>query len=45
LTSVLPVFHARWQARQRPLPPELAWARARYTQIVACDGSTLDGGL
>jgi len=42
LTRVLPVFHARWQARQRPLPPELAWARARYTQIVACDGSTLD---
>lgn len=42
LTSVLPVFHARWQARQRPLPPELAWAQARYTQIVACDGSTLD---
>jgi len=45
LTSVLPVFHARWQARQRPLPPELAWARARYTQIVACDGSTLDALL
>lgn len=45
LTSVLPVFHARWQARQRPLPPELAWAQARYTQIVACDGSTLDALL
>jgi hypothetical protein len=45
LTSVLPVFHARWQVRQRPLPPELAWAQARYTQVVACDGSTLDALL
>ena len=26
LVAVLPVFHARWQDRQRPLPPELAWA-------------------
>ena len=42
LVTVLPVFHARWQARQRPLPPELAWAQARYRQVVACDGSTLD---
>jgi hypothetical protein len=42
LVAVLPVFHTRWQARQRPLPPELAWAQARYRQIVACDGSTLD---
>ena len=45
LTSVLPVFHVRWKARQRPLPPELAWAQARYTQVVACDGSTLDALL
>ena len=45
LLRVLPVLHARWQARQRPLPPELAWARARYTQVVACDGSTLDALL
>ncbi len=45
LTAVLPVLHTRWQGRQRPLPPELAWAQARYSQIVACDGSTLDALL
>jgi len=45
LVAVLPVFHARWKDRQRPLPPELAWAQAYYTQIVACDGSTLDALL
>lgn len=45
LMSILPLLHARWQARQRPLPPELAWAQARYTQIVAYDGSTLDALL
>jgi hypothetical protein len=45
LVTVLPVFHARWQVRQRPLPPELAWAQARYRQVVACDGSTLDAVL
>jgi len=39
------VFLARWQERQRPLPPELAWAQAHYTQVVACDGSTLDALL
>lgn len=42
LAAVLPVMHTRWQGRQRPLPPELAWAQAHYTQVVACDGSTLD---
>ncbi len=41
LLTVLPVL----QARQRPLHPELAWAQARYTQVVACDGSTLDALL
>lgn len=45
LTSILPVFHVRWQERQRPLPPELAWAQAHYTPVVACDGSTLDALL
>lgn len=39
---LLPVLQARWQARQRPLPPLLAWAQARYTAVVAADGSTLD---
>jgi len=42
LTAVLPVLHSRWQERQRPLPPEIAWALAHYTQILAVDGSTLD---
>lgn len=45
LTRVLPLFHARWQARQRPLPPELALALEQYTQVVTCDGSTLDALL
>lgn len=42
LLAVLPVLHTRWQERQRPLAPELVWAQAHYTQVVACDGSTLD---
>ena len=42
LMHVLPVLHACWQARQRPLSPELAWAQAHYTQVLACDGSTCD---
>ena len=42
LMSVLPLLQARWQARQRPLPPELAWVLERYSQVVAVDGSTLD---
>jgi Transposase DDE domain len=45
LVAVLPMIQARWQVRQRPLPPELAWAKARYTQVVAADGSTLDALL
>ena len=39
---ILPEMRQRWIARQRPLPPEAAWAQARYTQVVICDGSTLD---
>lgn len=42
LVTVLPIVQSRWHARQRHLPPELAWAQAHYTQVVACDGSTLD---
>jgi hypothetical protein len=42
LEAILPVMHARAQARQRPLPPPLAWARERYTAVLAADGSTLD---
>ncbi len=43
LEAVLPVMHARFQARQRPVPAEMAWARDHYTQVLVHDGSTLDG--
>lgn len=42
LMAVLPVMQQRWAQRQRPLPPVLAWAQERYTQVCAVDGSTLD---
>jgi hypothetical protein len=45
LSDLLPLLQARWAARQRPLSPALAWARPRYTEVVACDGSTLDALL
>jgi len=45
LFELLPRLQTRWEQRQRPLPPELAWAQAHYTQVVACDGSTLDSLL
>jgi hypothetical protein len=45
LQTVLPLMHARWQARQRPLPPEITWAQARYTEVTVHDGSTLDALL
>lgn len=42
LVEVLPVLQQRWRERERPLPPELAWAQQRYTHVVSVDGSTLD---
>lgn len=45
LTELLPRMHQRWAARTRPLPAELAWVQARYRQILAVDGSTLDALL
>ena len=45
LLSVLPVLKQRWQGRKRPLPPEIAWAQSHYTEVLACDGSTLDALL
>ncbi len=45
LLAILPQVHARWQERQRPLPPEIAWAQARYSQVAIVDGSTLDALL
>jgi len=45
LLAVVPVMQARWQSRQRPLPPEMAWAQARYSEVLVQDGSTLDALL
>ncbi len=45
LEAVLPVMQTRWRARQRPLPPEVAWAKSQYTQVLVQDGSTLDALL
>ncbi len=45
LFVLLPLLQKRWAERERPLTPELAWARARYTEVNACDGSTLDALL
>ena len=45
LQDVLPVMHARWHARTRPLPTEIAWALQHYQQVLAVDGSTLDALL
>jgi hypothetical protein len=42
LEVVLPPMQARWRGRERPLPPELAWARAHYAHVLTVDGSTLD---
>ena len=45
LDVILPLMQARWQSRQRPLPPEIAWAHERYTDVLVHDGSTLDALL
>lgn len=45
LEAVLPGMQARWQARQRSLPPDVAWAKSQYTQVLVQDGSTLDALL
>lgn len=42
LEQLLPEMRQRWAARQRPVPPEVAWAHAHYTHLAICDGSTLD---
>lgn len=42
LLDALPRMQQRWQARQRPLPPALAWAQQHFTGVQALDGSTLD---
>lgn len=45
LEIVLPQMHERWQARHRPVPPEVAWAQAHYRRFLIADGSTLDALL
>lgn len=45
LREVLPVMQARWQARHRPLPPVVAWARQHFAAVLVVDGSTLDALL
>jgi len=45
LEAVLPLMQTRWQARPRPLPPEVTWAKSHYTQVLVQDGSTLDALL
>jgi len=45
LLAILPQLQTRWQARQRPLPPEIAWAQSHYTHVLVHDGSTLDALL
>lgn len=42
LHEVLPQMALRWQARARPLPPALRWAREHFSAVLALDGSTLD---
>jgi hypothetical protein len=43
LQSILPLMQKRWAERKRPLPPEIAWAQAHYSEVQVVDGSTLDG--
>ncbi len=45
LIAILPQMQARWHERQRPLPPEVAWAQTQYTAVLTVDGSTLDALL
>ncbi|MFN8443449.1 MAG: hypothetical protein U0175_21915 [Caldilineaceae bacterium] len=45
LLELLPGLAKRSLERSRPLPAELAWAKRQYTQVCACDGSTLDALL
>ncbi len=42
LNNLLPIMQERWESRQRPLPPEVAWVQKRYNQCFIVDGSTLD---
>jgi len=43
LEPLLVIMQKRWQERDRPLPPEIAWALEKYVECLIVDGSTLDG--
>ena len=45
LLDCLPQLQARAAARQRPLPPTIAWVNQHFSQVWAFDGSVLDGLL
>jgi hypothetical protein len=45
LLTILPVLRQRSVERSRPLPAEIAWAKQQYSQVLICDGSTLDALL
>src|SRR5918912_1130952 len=45
LHDILPQMQQRWQSRQRPIPPAIAWAQQHFSQVLALDGSTLDALL
>lgn len=45
LLEILPILKRRSLERSRPLPAEIAWAKQQYSQVLACDGSTLDALL
>jgi len=45
LLEILPLMQERWQARQRPLSPAMAWALERFADVQVLDGSTLDALL
>lgn len=45
LLQILPILSQRSLQRSRPLPAEIAWAKLHYSQVLACDGSTLDALL
>jgi hypothetical protein len=45
LREILPTLQTRWRERSRPVPPEIAWARPRFSAVLAFDGSALDALL
>jgi len=42
LNQLLPIMQQRWQARPRPLAPEIQWAYEHFANVLIVDGATLD---